>query len=47
MDFTVGIISRNLATMLNFVEFRDSLNFTPSEALGVECRMIACERHVM
>ena len=24
MDFTVGIISRNLATMSNFVEFRDS-----------------------
>ena len=28
MDFTVVIISRNLATTLNFVEFRDSRNFT-------------------
>ena len=28
MDFTVGIVSRNLATMSNFVEFRDSRNFT-------------------
>ena len=25
-DFTVGIVSRNLASMLNFVEFRDSWN---------------------
>ena len=28
MDFTIGIVSRNLATMLNFVEFRDNRNFT-------------------
>ena len=28
MDFTVGIVSRNLSTMSNFVEFRDSRNFT-------------------
>ena len=28
MDFVVGIVSRNLATMSNFVEFRDSRNFT-------------------
>ena len=28
MDFTVGIVSRNLATTSNFVEFRDSWNFT-------------------
>ena len=34
MDFTVGIVSRNLATMSNFVEFRDSRNFTFFEALG-------------
>ena len=27
MDFTVGIISRNLATTSNFVEFRDSRKF--------------------
>ena len=27
MNFTVGIVSRNLATMSNFVEFRDSQNF--------------------
>ena len=26
MDFTVGIFSRNLATMSSFVEFRDSRN---------------------
>ena len=26
MDFTVGIVSRNLATSLIFVEFRDSRN---------------------
>ena len=38
MDFTVGIISRNLATTSNFVEFRDSRNFTFLEALGVGCR---------
>ena len=27
-DFTVGIVLRNLATTLNFVEFKDSRNFT-------------------
>ena len=27
-DFTVGIVSRNLATTSNFVKFRDSRNFT-------------------
>ena len=27
-DFTIGIVSRNLATTSNFVEFRDSRNFT-------------------
>ena len=32
MDFTIGIVSRNLATMSNFVEFRDSWNFTFFEA---------------
>ena len=32
MDFTVGIVSRNLATTSNFVEFRDSRNFTFFEA---------------
>ena len=26
MDFTIGIVSRNLATTLNFVEFRDNRN---------------------
>ena len=26
-DFTVGIVSRNLATTSNFVDFRDSQNF--------------------
>ena len=47
MDFTVGIVSRNLATTSNFVEFRDNRNFTSFEAPGVECRKTACERHVM
>ena len=27
MDFTFGIVSRNLATSSTFVEFRDSRNF--------------------
>ena len=27
MDFTVGIVSRNLATTSNFIEFQDSRNF--------------------
>ena len=32
MDFTVGIVSRNLATTSNFVKFRDSQDFTFFEA---------------
>ena len=28
MDFTVKIVSQNLATTLNFVKFRDGRNFT-------------------
>ena len=32
MDFTVGIVSRNLATTSNFVTFRDSWNCTFFEA---------------
>ena len=47
MDFTVGIVLRNLATTSNFVEFRDSRNFTFFEAPGVGCRKTVCERHVM
>ena len=47
MDFTVGIVSRNLATTLNFVEFRDSRNFTFFEAPGVGCPKTIFERHVM
>ena len=47
MDFTIKIVSRNLATMLNFVEFRDSRNFIFFEALDVGCRKMACKRHVM
>ena len=27
MDFTVGIVSQNLATMSNFIEFRDNQHF--------------------
>ena len=47
MNFTVGIVSRNLATMSNFVEFRDNQNFTFFEVPGVGCRKTARERHVM
>ena len=47
MDITVGIVLRNLVTMSNFVEFRDSQNFMFFEALGVGYRKTACERHVM
>ena len=32
MDFTIEIASQNLATTSNFVEFRDSRNFTFFEA---------------
>ena len=34
-NFTVGIVSRNLATTSNFVEFRDNRNFTFFKATGV------------
>ena len=47
MDFTVGIVSRNLASMSNFIEFRDSQNFIFFETSGVGCRKTDCERHVM
>ena len=43
MDFTVGTVSRNLATTSNFVEFRHSRNFTFFEALGVGCRKSTCD----
>ena len=32
MDFIVGIVTRNLATTSNFVEFRNSRDFTFFEA---------------
>ena len=35
MDFTVGIVLRNLVTQSNFIEFRDSQNFTFFEAPGL------------
>ena len=35
MDFTVGIVSRNLATTSNFIKFRDIQNFMFFEATGV------------
>ena len=47
MDFTVGIVSRNLATTSNFIEFQDSRNFMFFKAPSVGCRMTACERHMM
>ena len=34
-DFSVEIVSRNLATTSNFVEFRGGQNFTFFEAWGV------------
>ena len=39
MDCPVGIVSRNLATQSNFVEFRDSQNFMYFEATGVRRHM--------
>ena len=47
MDFTVGIALQNLATTSNFVEFRDSWNFTFFEASGIVCRKKVFERHVI
>ena len=47
MNFTVGIVSQNLVTTSNFVEFRDSRNFTFFEVPGVGCCKMACERHMM
>ena len=35
MDFTVGIVLKNLATTSNFIEFLDSRNFTFFKAPGV------------
>ena len=34
-NFTVGIVSQNIVTQSNFIEFRDSRNFTFCEAPGV------------
>ena len=38
MNFTVGIVPRNLATTSNLVEFQDSRNFTFFEVPSVGCR---------
>ena len=35
MDFTIGIILRNLASTSNFVEYQDNLNFMFFEAQRV------------
>ena len=35
MDFTVGIVSRNLASMSNFVEFWDSRNLHVLQGIAV------------
>ena len=40
MDGTVGIVLRNIVTKSNFVEFRDSRNFTYFEKTGVERHMV-------
>ena len=47
MDFIVGIVSRNLVNTSNFVEFRDSQNFTFFEAPSMGCRKTTSEKHVM
>ena len=47
MNFTVGIVLGNLTTTSNFVEFRDSRDFTFFEAPGSGCLKTASERHVM
>ena len=47
MDFTVGIVSQNLATMSNFVEFRDNRNFTFFEAPDAVKRLgkdLSCDK---
>ena len=45
MNFTVGIVSRNLATTLNFIEFRDSrigiCTFFETPSIG--CRKTTCD----
>ena len=38
MDYTIGIISQNLASTSNFVEFRDSRNLHVFEASRFGCR---------
>ena len=38
MDFIVGVVSRNLASTSNFVEFRDSPIGTLFEASRLRCR---------
>ena len=40
MDFTIGIVSRNLATTSNFVEFRDNRNFIFFETLDAVKRLV-------
>ena len=47
MDFTVGIVSRNLTTTSNFVEFRVNQNFTFFETPSIGSRKKARERNVM
>ena len=41
MHFTVGIISRNLATTSNFVEFRDSRKFQVFQGNGGSAGQLA------
>ena len=43
MDFIVGIISRNLANMSNFVEFRDNRNLHVFEAPSIGCCKTKCD----
>ena len=40
MDYTVGIVTRNLANMSNFVGFRDSQNFTFFKVPGAVKRLV-------
>ena len=43
MDFTVGIVSRNLATTSNFFEFRDSQNLHVFRGPSIGCRKTTCD----
>ena len=43
MDFTVGIVSRKLATTSNFVKFRDIRNLHVFQGTEIWCRKTTCD----